>query len=94
MTVDPIYIVKKPLLTEKSTAAMNDLGQYCFLVDRRASKDEIRAAVESLYGVRVVDVRTQTRKGKLRRLRYGYVQEKVTKKATVRLHPEDSIELF
>ena len=38
MAVDPIYIIKKPVLTEKSTEAMNELGQYTFQVDRRAMK--------------------------------------------------------
>ncbi len=94
MSVDPIYVVKKPLLTEKSTDAMNTEGHYTFLVDVRATKDDVRAAVESLYGVRVETVKTQTRKGKRRRLKYGWITEKPSKKAVVRLHPDDSIELF
>lgn len=88
------HIIKKPLLTEKSTYAMNEHKQYSFLVDTRAGKDEIKRAVEQIYGVRVVGVTTQTRKGKLRRLKYGLVTEATTKKATVRLHADDTIELF
>lgn len=92
--MDPIYTIKKPILTEKSTDAMNDLNQYTFLVDRRASKDDVKAAIEKLYNVKVDRVTTQVRKGKLRRMRYGWVHEKVSKKATVRLQEGDRIELF
>ena len=92
--MDATYIIKRPLVTEKSTFAMNELGQYAFEVDPRASKPAIKAAVESLYKVRVVSVNTQVRKGKERRLRYGYVNEPNTKRALVRLHPDDTIDLF
>lgn len=87
-------IIKRPLLSEKSTYAMNEEKRYSFLVDPRATKTEIKSAVESIYKVRVLGVNTQVRKGKHRRLRHGPTQEATTKKATIRLHPEDSIELF
>lgn len=90
----PMYVIKRPLLTEKSTEAMNAGGHYTFEVDRTATKTDVKKAIESLYGVRVHDVNTQVRKGKERRMRFGWVSEKVTKKATVRLHPDDTIELF
>ena len=92
--MEAIYIIKKPLLTEKNTYGMNEQGRYSFLVDRRASKTEIKAAVESLYGVKVAGVNTQVRKGKSRRLKYGLVGEPETKKATVRLQEGQKIELF
>ena len=92
--MDATYVIKKPILTEKSTEAMNEEGRYTFLVDRRASKTEIKDAVESIYGVKVVGVTTQVRKGKERRLRYGWVTEKVTKKAVVRLAEGQTIDLF
>lgn len=88
------YVIKKPIVTEKSTFAMNERKQYSFLVDPRATKDDIKRAVQELYKVRVLDVNTQNRKGKERRLRYGVVQETTTKKATVRLHDDDVIDLF
>lgn len=90
----PIHVIKRPILTEKSTFAMNERKQYSFLVDRSATKDEIKKAVEAMYKVRVVGINTQMRKGKHRRLRYGLVTEATTKKATVRLHADDTIELF
>ncbi len=92
--VDASYILKKPLLSEKSTYGMNEHKLYAFLVDPRASKPEIKAAVEKIYKVRVANVNTQVRKNKTKRLKYGAVTPAATKKAIVRLHPEDSIELF
>ncbi len=92
--MDATYIIKRPLVTEKSTFQMNELNQYSFEVDPRASKPEIKAAIEEIYKVRVLNVNTQTRKGKERRLKYGYVTSPTTKRATVRLHPDDTIDLF
>ena len=92
--MDSTYIIKKPLITEKSTFAMNEDNRYTFLVDRRATKDDIKDAVQELYKVRVTNVTTQVCKGRRRRMRYGYVIEKPTKTARVRLHPDDAIELF
>lgn len=92
--MDPAYIIKKPLLTEKTTEQMNEHGQYAFEVDRGATKLEIKAAIESAYGVKVERVRTSVRKGKLRRYRYGYVKGSPVKKALVTLAEGQVIELF
>lgn len=92
--MDPTYVIRRPLVTEKTTFGMNEMRRYAFEVDPRASKPEIKSAVEHLYKVRVVGVNTQVRKGKFRRLKYGVVQESLRKTATVRLHPDDTIEMF
>jgi large subunit ribosomal protein L23 len=94
VALDPIYIIKKPVLTEKSTDAMNEHGRYTFEVDRRASKTDIRSAIESLYAVKVEGVQTRVLKGKRRRMKYGAVVEKSRKTATVRLAEGQAIELF
>lgn len=91
--MDAAYVVKKPVVTEKSTAAMEQ-GRYTFEVDRRATKADIKQAVEQLYGVKVEGVATQVRKNKVRRYRYGYATEASTKKATVKLAAGAAIELF
>jgi len=91
---NPLHVIKKPLLTEKNTFHSSEFNRHSFLVDRRARKDEIKAAIEELYKVRVLGVATQVRKGRVRRTRFGYVQEPVFKKATVKLHPDDTIEMF
>ena len=88
------YVIKQPILTEKSTFGMNERGQYSFLVDRTATKDQIKAAIQEIYKVKVVGVSTQVRKGKFRRLKYGLTQESTTKKAIVRLAEGQAIELF
>ena len=88
------YVIKKPMLTEKTTLGMNELNTYTFEVDRTASKDQIKAAIETLYGVKVSEVRTQVRKGKLRRLKFGYSQEQGTKKACVRIAEGQRIEMI
>ena len=88
------YIIKRPILTEKSTFAMNERKQFSFLVDPRATKDDIKRAIEQIYKVRVVGVNTQNRKGKHRRLKFGLTIEPTTKKATVRLAEGQTIDLF
>jgi len=88
------YIIKVPLLSEKSTFGMNEQRRYTFVVDPRASKTEIKNAVQELYKVRVLGINTQVRKGKYRRVKVGLIQEPLEKRATVRLHPEDQIDLF
>ncbi len=88
------YILRRPLLTEKVTGAMEDANVYAFEVDRRASKDEIKAAIEKAYSVKVVKVNTQVRKGGSRRFRYGKVAESSWKRAIVRVAEGQSIELF
>lgn len=90
----PSTVIKKPIVTERSTAAMADENRYTFLVDRRANKTDVKRAVESLYGVSVLGVTTQLRKSRERRLKYGYVQTPPSKKAIVRLAEGQTIELF
>ena len=92
--VAPTYVIRRPLLSEKSTWAMNEQKRYAFIVDLRASKDEIKAAVEQLYKVNVVSINTQVKKHAARRLRYGVTTPADTKKAIVRLQEGQTIELF
>jgi large subunit ribosomal protein L23 len=92
--MDAIHVVKKPLVTEKGTFASNEHNRYSFLVSTTATKTEIKKAVEDLYKVRVVGISTVNRRSRNRRMRYGMVKGKVTKRAIVRIHPEDTIELF
>ncbi len=91
--MDAAYVIKKPIVTEKSTHASEE-SKYTFLVDRKATKDDIKAAVQHVYGVKVDKIATQVRKGGTRRTRFGYVEAKVTKKAVVTLKDGATIELF
>jgi len=91
--MDPSYVIRRPLLTEKSTEDM-EIGRYAFEVDRRSTKTDIKHAIEALYGVKVAGIQTQVRKRGERRTKFGYVKPAPTKKATVRLRDGDVIELF
>lgn len=90
----PTDVIKKPLVTEKATWASTEQNRFTFAVDRRATKTDIKKAVETLYKVRVVAVNTQNRRLRDRALKYGLIEGKTIKRAIVRVHPEDKIELF
>ena len=87
-------LIKRPLITEKCTWENEARRRYSFLVDRRATKPQIRRAVQQIYRVRVLKVATQLRKGKFVRTRFGQSRTRDWKKATVKLHPDDVIDLF
>jgi large subunit ribosomal protein L23 len=88
-------ILIRPIISEKSYGLMDD-GAYVFVVDPRASKQQIRQAVEESFSVRVASVNTLVRKGKLKRNRRTNVlgRRSDTKRAIVRLVGDDRIELF
>ncbi len=87
-------VIKRPLLTEKSAFAQNELNKYAFVVDPRATKDDIRKAIEELYKVNVTKINTSIRRASTRRLKYGTVFGKFTKKALVSVKEGQRIELF
>ena len=91
---DPIHIVKRPLITEKTSWESNERNRYSFEVARDARKPEIKKAIESLFDVKVVRVATQIRKGEVRRTRYGYAKRPDWKRATVQVEEGQRIELF
>ena len=83
----------RPVVSEKSYAQLA-ANQYTFRVDARAHKTQVRQAVEEIFGVRVLDVRTMSVKPKPKRRGWTSGKTREWKKAIVELHPEDSIELF
>jgi large subunit ribosomal protein L23 len=93
MNFDPLTIVKKPIVTEKSTATQERDNSYTFLVDMRANKVEIARAIEKIFKVKVEKVRTQVRKGKPRRMRFKWGKQPDWKRAVVTLK-EGKIELL
>lgn len=90
---NPADILKKPLITEKSTELMGE-NKYTFLVDLKANKVEIRQAVETLFKVKVEKVNTMRVKGKMKRVRRILGKTPDTKKAIVKIKEGDRIELF
>jgi large subunit ribosomal protein L23 len=89
-------VILRPLVTEKGThqSTHEHHNAYSFQVNPWATKDQIKAAVEDLFNVRVEKVRTQTRLGKKRRYRFRVGRLPDWKKAIVKLHKEDRIEFF
>jgi large subunit ribosomal protein L23 len=87
-------IIIRPLVTEKSTQQAQTHNEYAFEVHQSANKPEIKQAIENLYSVKVVDVRTMTRKGKPRRTRKGETTTADFKRAIVKLDENSKIDLF
>jgi len=91
-------ILVKPLVTEKMTDMSERFNRYGFVVDRRASKPQIKKAVESLYNVSVEAVNTMVYGGKVKsRYTKGGVitgKTKAFKKAIVTLVEGDSIDFY
>ena len=94
LKLEPYQVVIKPLVTEKSAHLAERDNVYAFKVHSQANKCDIRAAVESLWNVKVTKVRTQNRKGKPRRTKTGYTHTRNWKKAIVELHEDDKISFF
>ena len=92
--MDNINVIIKPLVTEKTTHQQTTRNAYAFQVNHNANKQQIRQAVEQLYNVKVVDVRTMNRKGKPRRSRYKVTATSDWKRAIVTLDESSRIELF
>jgi large subunit ribosomal protein L23 len=90
----PHQVILRPLVTEKGVHRSTRNNQYAFEVNPLADKDTIRSAVEELFDVVVVKVRTQNRKGKPRRYRFRWGSTKQWKKALVTLDEEHRIDFF
>jgi large subunit ribosomal protein L23 len=86
--------IVRPLVTEKGTHQSTSLNAYAFQVSPKANKAQIKQAIEKIYNVKVVEVRTQTRKGKPRRAGKMMGHTQGWKKAIVVLHPDNHIDLF
>lgn len=84
-------IIRKPLITEKATL-LSEKGQFVFQVAIDASKPQIKAAVEGLFGVTVLGVNTLVQKGKAKRFKGRPGVRSDVKKAFVRLAAGQSID--
>ncbi|QIA23744.1 MAG: 50S ribosomal protein L23 [Mesorhizobium sp.] len=85
-------VIVSPAITEKSTVA-SEQNQVVFNVAKKASKPEIKAAVEALFGVKVMAVNTLVRKGKIKRFRGTIGRQSDVKKAIVTLADGQSIDV-
>jgi len=87
-------IIIQPLLTEKGTSLQESLNQVQFKVDMRANKIQIRAAIEKLFDVKVLSVRTQIVRGKTKRRGKFEGKRANWKKAIVSLAEGETVEFF
>eukprot|EP00929_Paragymnodinium_shiwhaense_P096869 TRINITY_DN58605_c0_g1_i1.p1 TRINITY_DN58605_c0_g1~~TRINITY_DN58605_c0_g1_i1.p1 ORF type:complete len:219 (-),score=48.24 TRINITY_DN58605_c0_g1_i1:94-693(-) len=88
-------IIKYPLLTEKACRLIEEENTYAFMVDRRANKPQIRAAVETIFGVKVKKIQTLIPKAKYTiQMGKKVGRKSVFKKAYLRLEDGFSIDLF
>ena len=94
MTISDEDVVKRPLVTEKGERARATAQQYTFEVHRQATKIQVKGAVEKLFGVHVLAVRTAVQRGKVKRVGRGMGQRPNWKKAIVTLKQGETIPLF
>ncbi len=87
-------IVVRPIVTEKSSAAYQERGEYTFQVHPEATKPQIRRAIEELFGVHVTGVWTSQQRGRTRRMGRVTGRRPNWKKAIVTLREGDAIEIF
>ena len=92
--MNPYEIIRRPLITEKGTIQKEANNQLTFEVDRKANRVEIRHAVEKIFNVRVVRVRTMQMKGKVKRVGRTLGKRRDWKKAVVTLAGGENIEFF
>lgn len=90
----PHQVVLKPLLTEKGTRLKEEGNQYLFQVAKTANKVEIKQAIEQLFKVTVLDVRTARVRGKVKRLGRFQGRRPDWKKAIATLKEGDLIEMY
>ena len=91
---NPRDVIIEPIVSEKSYDLIEDHNTYTFRVDTRTNKTEIKQAVESIFGVRVVAVNTINRKGKWKRSGWVLGKRPDTKRALVTLAEGDEIDIF
>lgn len=96
MSVEFHKIIKRPLVTEKGMYLAEARNTYAFAVDMKATKQDIKRAIEAAFGVKVVKVHTMRMHGKPRRVgrSRGIVREQDWKKALVTLTEGDRIDLY
>ncbi len=91
-------ILIKPIISEKMQAVTEKFNRYGFIVDRKASKTQIKHAIEEIYGVKVERINTLIQRGKstTRHTKAGMIQgqKNTFKKAIVFVSKEDKIDIY
>ena len=92
--MDDQNVIIRPLVTEQGMHFANTRNAYSFEVNKKANKIQVRNAVERLYNVKVLEVRTANYRGKPRRRGRSIGLTSSWKKAVVVLHEDNHIDLF
>ena len=92
--MDSRTVLRRPLLTEKSTIAREIGNEYAFEIDPRANKIDVKRAIEKLFDVKVKSVRTLNRPGKMKRMGVHQGRRAAWKKALVTLEEGSTLDLF
>ena len=91
-------IIIKPIISEKMSASAEKFNRYGFIVDRKATKTQVKKAVQEIYDVKVEKVNTYIQRGKstVRNTKSGAIpgQKNTVKKAIVFLNEKDKIDIF
>lgn len=87
-------IIKRPLVTEKSTLRANLLNEYAFEVAVTANRKEVKDAIEKLFSVKVVRVNTMINRKEARRMGKFPGKRKLWKKAIVKLKEGDKFDFI
>jgi large subunit ribosomal protein L23 len=87
-------IIRRPVITEKTSIQKEIANQLTFEVDRRANRIEIKRAIETAFKVRVASVQTMQVKGKVKRRGRNIGKRRDWKKAIVTLMPGERIDFF
>jgi large subunit ribosomal protein L23 len=92
--MEAYQVIKRALITEKSTIAKDESNKYTLEVDPRANKIEISDAVEKLFKVKVLNVHVMNVEGKKKRVGRIVGRKRSWKKAVVTLLPGNRIEVY
>lgn len=83
----------QPLLSEKASSREQRFNEYTLVVEKTMSRSEVAKAIEKIFGVKPLSVRTQIFRKKTKQTRYGTVPAKAFKKALIRLPEGKRIEV-
>ncbi len=92
--MNPYNVIVRPVLSEKSNGVRQTANKFTFIVQKDATKDDVKKAVKALWDINVEKVHTLIQRGKLKRRGQRYVQSGLTKKAVVTLAAGAKLPIF
>ena len=90
----PFHVIIRPVLSEKSNGVRENESKYTFIVQKEATKEDVKKAVAALWNVKVEKVRTLIQRGKFKRRGAHYSKPSLTKKAVITLVEGAKLPIF